>query len=193
MNNNEILQYVKDHPSGKVKLAITDIDGILRGKYISSEKFISALEKGMGFCDVIFGWDPGDKVYDNVSFTGWHTGYPDCPALIDVNTFRKIPWENDVPFFLGELSDTIIPNGKDGEKNPSEICPRQLLKKILKDAGELGFSPYFSQEFEWFNFAETPATANEKQFINLTPPNSWYVWIFHPSQFTAECLFHRPV
>ena len=32
-----------------------------------------------------------------------------------------------------------------------------------------GLSPLFSQEFEWYNFAETPQTANDKQFKNLTP------------------------
>ena len=161
MTTKEIIQYVKDHPSGKVKVAFSDIDGILRGKYISSEKFLSVIEGGMGFCDVIFGWDAGDVVYDNVQYTGWHTGYPDCPATIDTNTFRKIPWENDVPFFLGEL--------KDKKGDPSPVCPRQLLKKITAEANKQGFSPFFSQEFEWYNFAETPQTANDKQFKNLTP------------------------
>jgi glutamine synthetase len=161
MTTKETLQYVKDHPSGKVKIAFTDIDGILRGKYISADKLFSVIENGMGFCDVIFGWDAADVVYDNVTFTGWHTGYPDCPAVLDINTFRKIPWENDVPFFLGDLVDA---NG-----NPSAVCPRQLLKKILMEAGNQGFSPIFSQEFEWYNFAETPQTANDKQFKNLTP------------------------
>ena len=55
MNKNEIIQYVKDHPSGKVKIALTDIDGILRGKYISTEKFLSVIDSNTGFCDVIFG------------------------------------------------------------------------------------------------------------------------------------------
>jgi glutamine synthetase len=54
MNKKEILQYVKNHPSGKVKIAFTDIDGILRGKYMSSEKFLSVIEAGMTFCNVIF-------------------------------------------------------------------------------------------------------------------------------------------
>ena len=161
MTTKEILQYVNDHPSGKVKVAFSDIDGILRGKYISAEKFSSAIENGLGFCNVIFGWDAGDVVYDNVRYTGWHTGYPDCPAILDINTFRKIPWENDVPFFLGELTDD---NG-----NSSHVCPRQLLKKIIQQANKLGYSPFFSQEFEWYNFAETPQTANDKQFKNLTP------------------------
>jgi glutamine synthetase len=161
MTTKEIIQYVKDHPSGKVKVAIADIDGILRGKYISTEKFLSVVDNGMGFCDVIFGWDAGDVTYDNVKYTGWHTGYPDAPATLDLNSFRKIPWENDVPFFLSELTDE--------KGNPADICPRQLLKRLLNDANKQGYSPIFSQEFEWYNFAETPQSANDKQFRNLTP------------------------
>jgi len=161
MTSKEIIQYVKDHPSGKVKIAFADIDGILRGKYISTDKFLAVIESGMGFCDVIYGWDAGDVTYDNVKYTGWHTGYPDAPAVLDINTFRKIPWESDVPFFLGELTDT--------KGNASPVCSRQLLKKILNEANKQGYSPIFSQEFEWYNFAETPQTANDKQFRNLTP------------------------
>jgi len=161
MTAQEILQYVNEHSSGKVKIAFSDIDGILRGKYISTDKFSSVIENGLGFCNVIFGWDAADVVYDNVEYTGWHTGYPDSPCVLDINTFRKIPWENNVPFFLGELVDE--------KGNPSSVCPRQLLKKILNEANDLGYTPFFSQEFEWYNFAETPQTANDKHFKNLTP------------------------
>ena len=161
MTTKEIIQYVKDHPSGKVKIAVTDIDGILRGKYISTEKFLSVLNNNMGFCNVVYGWDAGDVTYDNVEYTGWHTGYPDAPVAIDLLTFRKIPWENDSPFFLAELIDN--------KNNPAYTCPRGLVKKILKDANKVGFTPYFSQEFEWFNFIETPKSAADKNFRNLTP------------------------
>lgn len=161
MSNAEIIEYVKDHPSGKVKIAFTDVDGVLRGKYISAEKFLSAVKNGTGFCDVIFGWDAADLAYDNVSYTGWHTGYPDAPAKIDLATFRKIPWENNVPFFLGDLVD--------GDENPACVCPRQLVKKVIGDAEKKGFRPYFSQEFEWFNFRETPQSISEKEFRDLTP------------------------
>src|ERR1700755_1580685 len=98
MTKKAILDYVANHPSGKVKIAYVDIDGILRGKYISTEKFLSSIEGGTAFCNVIFGWDADDRAYDNVSYTGWHTGYPDSPARLDLDTFRKIPWENDIPF-----------------------------------------------------------------------------------------------
>ena len=161
MTNKEIIQYVKDHPGGKVKLAVTDIDGILRGKYISTEKFLSVIEKGISFCNVIFGWDSGDVLYDKSSFTGWHSGFPDSNGELDIQTFRKIPWENDIPFFLCDLTGS---NGK-----PAPVCPRQLLKTVLSEANKMGFAPVFAQEFEWFNFAETPQTANEKQYRNLIP------------------------
>jgi glutamine synthetase len=161
MTTKEIFQYVKEHPSGKVKIAFTDIDGILRGKYISAEKFLSATDDLIGFCDVIFGWDSDDVTYDNVQYTGWHTGYPDAKGRIDFSTFRKIPWENDLPFFLGEMLDA--------KEKPAHVCPRQLVKKVLADTINAGYKPYFSQEFEWYNFAETPQTANAKQFKNLTP------------------------
>ena len=64
MDIASILKYVANHPAKRVKVAVADIDGILRGKYISSEKFVSIIEKGMGFCDVIFGWDMEDALYD---------------------------------------------------------------------------------------------------------------------------------
>lgn len=161
MNSDQILDYVRNHPSGKVKIAFTDIDGVLRGKYISSEKFLSVANSGSAFCDVIFGWDANDVAYDNVKYTGWHTGYPDAPARIDLSTFRKIPWENDLPFFLGDL--------RDQESHAAYVCPRQLLKKIIDRAGQRGYSAYFSQEFEWFNFRESPQTAEHKHFRNLDP------------------------
>ncbi len=160
MDSKEILQYVRNHASGKVKIAITDIDGILRGKYISTDKFLSVVDSDTSFCDVIFGWDSTDVAYDNASFTGWHTGYPDAGARIDLTSFRKIPWENGVPFFLAELIQA---------KNKTGPCPRSLLKKVLADAVSAGFLPIFAQEFEWYNFAETPQSIQEKQFRNLQP------------------------
>ena len=158
MNEKQIIDYVKNHPSGKVKIALTDIDGVLRGKYISVDKFLSGLDGHIGFCEVVFGWDSNDLAYDNATFSGWHTGYPDRTARIDLSTFRKIPWENEVPFFLCALI---------GDAN--YVCPRSVLKKVIEEAKALGFNPYFSQEFEWFNFEETPHSLQEKKFIGLKP------------------------
>ena len=85
-----IRELFEKHHIQRVKLGAFDIDCTLRGKYISLEKFSSAVESGIGFCDVIFGWDIGDALYDNAKVTGWHTGFPDATARIDPNTFRII-------------------------------------------------------------------------------------------------------
>jgi glutamine synthetase len=161
MTENQILDYVREHADQRVKVAITDIDGVLRGKYISTEKFLSAVQGNLGFCNVVFGWDMADVAYENSAYTGWHSGYPDAPVRIDVTSFRAIPWENNIPFFLCELIDA--------PSNSAAVCPRGLLKGLISQAEKAGFSPFFSQEFEWFNFEETPNSVHEKNFQNLKP------------------------
>ena len=129
----------KNYPLKYVHIAITDIDGILRGKMMEVEKFNSAAQNGFGFCDVVFGWDMGDIAYDNISYTGWHTGYPDAQAFPDLSTKRAIPCLENSLFFMADFKEPVP-------------CPRRLLKNIQKQAKELGYLPLFSQEFEWFNF-----------------------------------------
>jgi glutamine synthetase len=89
MSNQAVIDYVQNHPSGRVKIAVADVDGVLRGKYISSEKFLSVAKSHLGFCDVIFGWDMADVAYDNGTYTGWHSGYPDAKVQIDLNSLEK--------------------------------------------------------------------------------------------------------
>ena len=81
LKKDQILHNIKKHPGEKIKVAITDIDGILRGKVINKKKFLSIIEGGFGFCDVVFGWDSADELYDNGQLTGWHTGFPDANAF----------------------------------------------------------------------------------------------------------------
>ncbi|MFT3934654.1 MAG: glutamine synthetase family protein [Chitinophagaceae bacterium] len=157
-NPATLIQQLAEKNIHKVKLAITDIDGVLRGKVISFDKFKSVAEKGFGFCDVVFGWDANDAAYDNAAYTGWHTGYPDATALVDLQTFRKIPWENGLPFFLADFGD--------GKGKSLSICPRSLLKKIAAEAAAAGFIPYFSQEFEWFNFVNNVDELYQTKFRN---------------------------
>ncbi|MFZ4713239.1 MAG: glutamine synthetase family protein [Bacteriovoracaceae bacterium] len=150
MTKEQVIEEVKNSPNPKVKVAITDLDGVLRGKYLHKDKFLSAVEGGFGFCDVIFGWDINDLAYEGMDFTGWHTGYPDANATLDLTTFRKVPWDNDVPFFLGDFN--------------LDICPRNLLKKVKAECNKMGFKPSFGQEFEWFNFRETSEELHAKNF-----------------------------
>jgi len=145
----------------KVKVGGFDVDGVLRGKHISLEKFWSALEKGFGFCDVIFGWDVCDQLYDNAKVTGWDTGYPDALARIDASSFRVLPDAPDTANFIVDFYT------QDGEPHPA--CPRNLLKSVIKRASDAGFSAKFSAEFEFWVFRETPQSLHEKDFRHLDP------------------------
>src|SRR5207248_5514108 len=83
-----VLEAIRNSASPKVKVAVSDIDGVLRGKYIHKDKFFSAVEGGFGFCDVVFGWDMTDEPYDNTQVTGWHKGFPDAMVRLDLGTHR---------------------------------------------------------------------------------------------------------
>jgi glutamine synthetase len=159
----KVLDAVRNAPGNRVKVAVSDIDGVLRGKYLHKEKFYSAVEGGFGFCDVVFGWDMMDVTYDNTTLTGWHKGFPDVLAKIDLKTFRTVPWDGGVPFFLGEFVAE-----KDGKEVPLPICPRQVLKRVLKRAEALGVIPMCGMEYEWFNFAETPSSWAAKKGVGPT-------------------------
>ncbi len=156
----------------RVKVGGFDIDGVLRGKYVSLEKFWSVAESGFGFCDVIFGWDIGDVLYDNADVTGWQTGYPDAHAIIDLATFRVLPWEPDTAAFLVDFVQA------DGSPHPA--CPRSLLKRVLGRADARGYRATFAAEFEFFLFRETPETLQQKGFRGLssiTPGMFGYSWV----------------
>lgn len=159
MDEHQIIAWLKEKNIDKIKFAFADVDGVLRGKVIHHKKFTDGLQKGYGFCDVVFGWDSSDVCNNNIELTGWHTGYPDQLCRIDLSTFRTIPWQDNIPFFLADFSKA------DGNDLPA--CPRSLLKRISKECESLDFHPEFAQEFEWFNFRETPQSLREKSFTNL--------------------------
>lgn len=109
----------------KVKVAGVDIDGMLRGKLMSKNKFLSIAKDGFGFCSVIFGWDMHDQTYfKELKVSNAENGYRDIIAVPDLGSFRRIPWEDDVPFFLVSFMDPDT-------GGPLSACPRGLLKTAV--------------------------------------------------------------
>ncbi|MGO9837088.1 MAG: glutamine synthetase family protein [Polyangiaceae bacterium] len=172
MDTKEVRDAFQKHGIRRVKVGGYDVDGILRGKYVAVDKFWGAIDEPMGFCDVIFGWDAADVLYDNASATGWHTGYPDTRARIDLSTFRVLPWEPDTAAFL---MDFVQPDGA-----PHPACPRGLLQQVIARARSLGYSPVFAAEFEFFVFKESSSSLHAKGFRGLEPlsPGMFgYSWV----------------
>jgi glutamine synthetase len=93
-----------------------------------------------------------------VSYTGWHTGYPDAPVRILPASCRPLPWEDDGLFFLCEFT----PPGE-------SLCPRGLLRRVIERARRMGFEPYVGFEYEFFVFNETPESVRAKHYRDLVP------------------------
>ena len=144
----------------RVKVGFTDIDGVMRGKYLSLEKFAAIADGTSGFCDCVFGWDVDDQLYDNASYTGWHTAFPDATYRIDLSSERRLADEENIPLFLADFVG-------EGEYHP--ICPRNQLKRMVDGARSAGFASRMAFEYEFFVFKETPASAAAKHYRDLEP------------------------
>ena len=117
----------------KVKVAGVDIDGTLRGKLMSKKKFLSIAKDGFGFCSVIYGWDMHDQTYfKELGVSNSENGYRDMIAIPDLSSYRRIPWEDNVPFFLVDFFDPDT-------GGPICACPRGLLKTVCDKLEGQGF------------------------------------------------------
>lgn len=130
-----------------VRVAGCDIDGIARGKTMSKSKFLKICTgSGFGFCDVVFGWDCHDKLYtvqpENSEFS-----FADLLAVPDMGSFRRIPWEHNIPFFLIDFVDPKT-------KELLSVSPRGLLKRILSSSKKAtgGLEALCGMEYEFYNF-----------------------------------------
>ncbi|KAH7889638.1 glutamine synthetase guanido kinase, partial [Phlebopus sp. FC_14] len=145
----------------KVKVAV---DGVLRGKYMSKDKFLSAVtSNGFGFCSVIFGWDIHDAVYTReLAISNRRNGYRDVLAQIDLSTYRRVPWDSNVPFFLVSFLDPV---------SLEPICadPRGVLRSTCEKAAAKHLTCVAGVEYEYFNFKETPESVSQKRFTDLQP------------------------
>ena len=123
-----------------IKVAGVDIDGVLRGKVMSKKKFLSIAKEGFGFCSVIFGWDMHDTNYSpELKISNIENGYGDVLAEVDLSSYRRIPWENNIPFFLVSF------RWPSGESLPA--CPRSVLERACKKIEAKGVGAMAGGEF----------------------------------------------
>ncbi|RYP36508.1 hypothetical protein DL767_003331 [Monosporascus sp. MG133] len=149
----------------KVKIAGVDVDGILRGKLMSKKKFLSIASSGFGFCSVIFGWDMHDMTYiKELKISNQENGYRDLIAIPDLASFRRIPWEDNVPFFLVSFFDPDT-------MEPVCACPRGLLKMMLERLKEKGYDAMAGAEYEFFQF-KTPLAESPSTYLRDNAPQS---------------------
>ncbi|MCE2437146.1 MAG: glutamine synthetase [Pseudomonadales bacterium] len=155
-------------PSPHALIGLSDIDGVIRGKFLDRSKLHSVMQKGGGFCDCVFGWDVDDQLYDFDGYTGWGTGFPDCKFRVMPDSKRTDP-DAGTEYYIGEFCD--------GQHEFHPICPRSCLRRVLKRLSNAGFRVRSGFEYELFVFKESPAsvrTKNYQDLVPLTPGNFGY-------------------
>lgn len=161
MTLDEIRKIFRERSIKKIKVGGFDVDGVLRGKYVSVDKFLAIADRGLGFNDVVFHWDVADALYDNARPTADAGAHPDVLAKVDLGTMRVTPWEPDTATFLLDFC------ARDGSAHPA--CPRSLLKSVIARAKTRGLTAKFGAKLEFWLFSESPQTLREKRYAGLSP------------------------
>lgn len=147
-----------------VKIGAPDMEGVFRGKRVSGQYFLDALDGGFAQCDVLFGWDIAENVLPDLKFSNWERGFADIVMKPDLSTFAMVPWDEHVASCICDLWS------EHGE--PVVIAPRYVLGNVVERARAMGFEPMAASELEFRFFREDQMSLRDKDFgPDLTPLN----------------------
>ncbi|KAF9878820.1 glutamine synthetase [Colletotrichum karsti] len=132
----------------KVRVAGVDADGILRGKIMDKDKFLSSVTTGFGMSSAIFAWDIHDVLFTtDTKIATSEDGFADFVAYPDLQSFRRLPSEDNIPFFLLRF----CVNDK-----PVFACPRSMIGQLCDKLEAAGCKALAGVELEFMNF-QTPS------------------------------------
>jgi glutamine synthetase len=145
-----------------VVAAFTDMQGRLFGKRIQVEYFLDEVtDHGIEGCDYLLALDMEMEPVPGYEMANWEKGYGDFGIKPDIGTLRRIPWLERTAFVV---CDVVHEDG-----SPVVASPRQVLIAQYERAAEMGYTPMFASELEFFLFKESYAEAHEKGYRDLTP------------------------
>ena len=150
-----VLRTVEERGVRLIRLWFTDVLGNLKSFAISPAELENALEDGMTF--------------DGSAIDGFsRVQEADVLAVPDPNTFEVLPWGDPKSVEARVFCDIHHLDG-----SPFEGDPRQVLRRNLKAAHEMGFTFYVAPDIEFFYFAPpekgaAPTPLDEGGFFDLT-------------------------
>ncbi|MCX5852555.1 MAG: glutamine synthetase family protein [Deltaproteobacteria bacterium] len=151
-----VLREIRDKKVEFVRLWFTDVLGFLKSFTISPRELEEAFEEGMGF--------------DGSSIEGFaRIEESDMVAKPDPSTFVILPWGEgrEETGAARMFCDILNPDG-----TPYEGDPRYALKRMLKEAADLGYTMYVGPELEYFYFKSSsgaPEILDNGGYFDLTP------------------------
>jgi glutamine synthetase len=160
---SELERAVGDGSIDTVVVAFTDMQGRLMGKRLHGEFFLEGqvAEQGVEGCNYLLALDMEMDPIPGYGIASWEQGYGDFALAPDMGTLRRVPWLEGTALVL---CDVLWHDG-----SPVNPSPRQVLKRQLERAGELGYTPMFGSELEFYLLKETYEEAHAKHYRDLTP------------------------
>jgi len=160
MDKATILRTVQDNDVRRVQLQFTDILGVMKNISIP----ISQIDKALD----------GELMFDGSSIEGFvRIEESDMYLKPDLDTFMILPGSKAVEPY-GKTS-RLICDINDSYDEPFEGCPRQILKKVLREAGDMGYTMQVGPEPEFFLFnldengAPSLSTHDTAGYFDLPP------------------------
>ena len=145
-----------------VVTAFTDMQGRLFGKRIQAEFFLDqVVDHGIEGCNYLLALDMEMDPVPGYEMANWEKGYGDFAILPDITTLRRIPWLDRTALVLCDVAY------HDG--SPVLASPRQVLIAQYDRAREMGYTPLFASELEFYLYKESYAEAHQKDYSGLTP------------------------
>jgi glutamine synthetase len=153
----DIIRMVKEEDVKFIRLQFTDIFGMLKNVAITA----SQIEKAMD----------NKCMFDGSSIEGFtRIEESDMYLYPDPDTFVIFPWRPQDGKVARLICDVYTPDGK-----PFAGCPRNILKRNLKDAADLGYTFNVGPELEFFLFLTdekgkpTTQTHDDAGYFDLAP------------------------
>jgi glutamine synthetase len=161
-----------------VVTAFTDMQGRLVGKRIEVSYFLDeVVEHGVEGCNYLLALDMEMDPVPGYEMANWEAGYGDFAIAPDLGTLRRIPWLDRTALVLCDVAH------HDG--SPVVASPRQVLMVQYDRVRELGYTPLFASELEFYLYKQSYAEAHQQEYRNLTPTIP-YVLDYHVLATTMD-------
>jgi glutamine synthetase len=168
-----------------VVTAFTDMQGRLFGKRIQVEFFLDeVVEEGIEGCNYLLALDMEMDPVPGYEMANWRAGYGDFAIVPDLATLRRIPWLDRTALVICDVAN------HDG--SPVVASPRQVLIATYERAAEMGYTPLFASELEFYLYKESYAEAHEKDYRDLTPTIP-YILDYHILATTMDEAYLGPI
>ncbi|MER6618967.1 MULTISPECIES: glutamine synthetase family protein [unclassified Streptomyces] len=151
-----------------VVLAFPDMQGRLQGKRFAARFFLDeVLRHGTEGCNYLLAVDADMNTVDGYAMSSWETGYGDFAMYPDLDTLRRVPWNEGTALVVADLA------WDDG--SPVAAAPRQILRRQLDRLAALGHTAQVGTELEFIVFKDTYEQAWDAGYRGLTPANRYNV------------------